>query len=200
MSRLNPRQAGFTLIEMMIAMTVAFMISLTTYSIFSTLLNQYFGLQADGSEFTNLAEQTQRLGNVLRGLTDVVSESGNDLTVYAYLAPNDAYVSQIHYYLNNNATVLYADVTPLTANPPIGTLITSKKFTYTVIDNYYQLAGLPLFSYLDSSGSALTLPITDEHSIKGIQVNLAVPAPFPTASGKQQISLQVSLRNRKTNL
>ncbi|MGA3150455.1 MAG: prepilin-type N-terminal cleavage/methylation domain-containing protein [Candidatus Saccharimonadales bacterium] len=191
---------GFTIVELMIAMVVAFLVSLTAYSIFSTLLNQYFGLQADGSEFTNLAIESQRIANVVRGLTNIVSESGNDLTIYAYFSPNDAYVSQIHYYLNASATTLYADVTPMTANPPIGTPITSQKATYSVIDNYYQLNGVNLFNYLDASGNVLSLPISDENSIKGIQINLVVPANFPTASGKQRLSLQVSLRNRKTNL
>jgi len=194
------RQAGFTLIEMMIAITISALVSLTAYSIFSTLLNQYFGLQADGSEFTNLAGESQRLANVVRGLTDVISESSNDLTVYAYFAPNDAYVSQIHYYLSANAKTLYADVTPMSANPPIGTPLVAQKATYKVIDNYYQLSGVPLFNYLDASGATLALPIADENSIKGIQINLVVPAPFPTAAGNQRISLQVSLRNRKTNL
>jgi len=194
------KQAGFTIVELTITMVIAILLSLTAYSIFSTLLNQYFGLQADGSEFTNLAGQSQRIANVLRGTTNIVSESGNDLIVYAYFAPNDTYVSQIHYYLNASSTVLYADVTPMTANPPIGTPIIAQKATYTIIPSYYKLNGLSLFNYLDASGSTLSLPISDENSIKGIQINLAVPADFPTASGNQQISLQVSLRNRKTNL
>jgi len=198
--RRTSRRAGFTIVELTIAITIAFLVSLTAYSIFSTLLNQYFGLQADGSEFTNLASQSQRIANVLRGLTDIVSESANDLTVYAYFSPNDTYVSEIHYYLNANSTALYADVTPMTANPPIGTPITGQKVTYTIIDNYYKLPGLNLFNYLDSSFNVLSLPISDENSIKGIQINLAVPADFPTQSGNQEISLQISLRNRKTNL
>lgn len=193
-------QAGFTIVELTIAMSIAFLVSLTAYSIFSTLLNQYFGFQADGSEFTNLAGQSQRIATVLRGLTDVVSESGNDITVYAYFAPNNTFVSKIHYYLNSSQNKLLADVTPMTSNPPTGTPITAQKKTYTIIDNYYKLSGLSLFNYLDSSGSALTLPISDENSIKAIQINLAVPADFPTQSGNQQINLQVSLRNRKTNL
>ena len=193
-------EKGFTVVELTISLIIAFLVSLTAYSIFTTLLNQYFGEQADGSEFTNLALESQRVANVVRGLTDVVSDSANDLTIDAYFAPNDTYVSQIHYYLSANAKTLYADVTPMTANPPIGTLLTGQKATYKIIDNYYQLAGLPLFNYLDAAGNTLSLPIADEHSIKQIQVNLAVPAPFPTAAGNQRISIQVSLRNRKTNL
>jgi hypothetical protein len=185
---------------MTVVMAIALIVSLTAYTIFSTLLNQYFGLQRDSSEFTNLASQSQRVATVLRGLTDIVSASNNDITVYAYFAPDDTYVSQVHYYLNAGSTTLYADVTPMTANPPIGTLITSQKKTHIIIDDYHVLPGLNLFNYLDGSGSTLSLPLSDENSVKSIQVNLAVPADHPTPNGNQQISLQVFLRNRKTNL
>ena len=198
MSRLN--RAGFTIIEMTITIIIASLVSLIAFSVFNTLINQYFGLQQDGSEFTNLAAESQRIGNVLRGLTDIVSESNSDLTVYAYFSPDDTYVSLVHYYLNSSSTVLYADVTPMTANPPIGTPITAQKTTHTIIDNYHALNGVSLFQYLDDSGNVLTLPIADEQSIKGIRINLIVPADHPTPGGNQQLSLQVSLRNRKTNL
>ena len=198
--RSSTKQAGFTIVELTIALVIAFLVSLTAYSVFSTLLKQYFGFQADGSEFTNLAGQSQRIANVLRGTTGIVSETNNDLTVYAYFAPNNTYVSQIHYYLNGAHNKLFADVTPMTANPPIGTLITAQKKTYTIIDNYFQITGINLFNFLDGGGNTIALPISDQNSIKGIQINLAVPADFPTQNGNQEISLQVSLRNRKTNL
>src|SRR5581483_3749292 len=115
---------GFTLVEVLVTMAVAAIISLTAFTVFSTLFNQYFGLQADGSEFTNLATESQRIANVLRGTTDIVSATSSDLTAYAYFSPNDTYVSQIHYYLNAGSTTLYADVTPMSANPPTGILLT----------------------------------------------------------------------------
>lgn len=192
--------AGFTIVELTVVMAIALIVSLAAYTIFSTLLNQYFGLQADGSEFTNLATQSQRVANVLRGTTDIVSASANDLTAYAYFSPNDTYVSKVHYYLNSDSTTLYATVTPMTSNPPIGTPIDSQAKTYTIIPSYYAISGLNLFEYLDASGAALSLPISDEHVIKSIKINLAVPANFPTPGGNQQVSLQVELRNRKTNL
>jgi prepilin-type N-terminal cleavage/methylation domain-containing protein len=196
----KPLARGFTLVEIMITMAIATIISLTAYTIFSTLFNQYFGLQADGSQFTNLATQSQRIANVLRGTTDIVSASNTDLTAYAYFSPNDNYVSQIRYYLNGGSTALFADVTPMTANPPIGTLLTAQKRTYTIIPEYHPLAGLNLFEYLGSNNSVLPMPIADEQSIKSIRINLSVPADHPTPNGNQQISLQVNLRNRKTNL
>jgi prepilin-type N-terminal cleavage/methylation domain-containing protein len=201
-SRLSKRagQAGFTVIELTVVMAIALIVSLTAYTIFSTLLNQYFGLQQDASEFTNLATQSQRIANVVRGTTDIVSATNSDMTVYAYFAPDDTYVSQVHYYLNAAKTTLYADVTPMTANPPIGTPIPAQKETHTIIDDYHVISGLNLFNYIDGSGNTLTIPLSDENSVKTIQINLAVPANHPTPNGNQQITLQVNLRNRKTNL
>jgi prepilin-type N-terminal cleavage/methylation domain-containing protein len=193
-------QAGFTIIEMTVVIVISLIVSLTAYTIFSTLLNQYFGLQQDGAEFTNLASQSQRIANVVRGSTDIISATSTDLSVYSYFFPNDTYVSQVHYYLNAQQDTLYADVTPMTSNPPIGVPIPAQKETHTIIDDYHVLPGLNLFVYLDAAGNPLPMPITDEHTIKSIQINLAVPADHPTPNGNQQVSLQVNLRNRKTNL
>jgi len=178
-------------------MVVAGLLAITFYSLVNNSFIQYFSLQKDGTEFTELASQSQRLANVLRGTTDIVSESSNDITCYAYFSPNDAYVSQIHYYKNANNTQLLADVTPMSANPPTGALLTAQKKTFTIISDFYQSPTLNTFAYLDDSGAVMSLPITDEHTIKGIQVNLAARGAH---NSDQAISLQVSLRNRKTNL
>jgi prepilin-type N-terminal cleavage/methylation domain-containing protein len=196
--RNSAAERGFTLVELMIVIVLIGIISGTMFLFFNNTFSQYFALQKDGSNFTNLATQSQRIGNVLRGLTDIISETSDDLVVYAYFAPSDTYVSQIHYYENADNTKLMADVTHMTANPPIGTLITSSEKTYTIIPNFYQASGVNLFTYLDASSNALTLPIADEHTIKAIQVNLAAQTSRSTTD--QTMSLQVSLRNRKTNL
>ena len=192
--------AGFTIVELTVTMIIAALVSLTAFTVFNTLINQYFGLQEEGSEFTNLAVESQRVADVLRGLTDIVSESNTDITAYAYFSPDDSYVSLVHYYLNASSTTLYADVAPMTANPPIGTPITAQKTTHIIINDYHVLTGVKLFVYLDDSNNVLALPIADEHTIKSIQINLAVPADFPTPNGNQAMSLEVNFRNRKTNL
>jgi hypothetical protein len=136
---------------------------------------------------------------VVRGVTGINSVAANDISVYSYFYPSDAYVSLVHYYLqaSGKVTELLADVTPMTSNPPIGAPITNSMQTYTVIDNFYQPSGGALFTYLGSSGSTLSLPVADLQTIKGIQVNLATK---DSSSGHQSLNVQVSLRNRKTNL
>lgn len=194
----NSAEAGFTLVELLVVMVLVVLLFITFGTFFTNNLTLYSKYQTDAGNFTELANESQRVAQVLRGLTDIISESNNDLSVYAYFAPSDTYVSIVHYYLNSNGTQLLADVTPMTANPPTGTPITASKKTYTIISNYYQQSGTNLFTYYDASGTALTIPISDEHSIVDIGVNLAEPGSH-TKNG-QQLGVTVSLRNRKTNL
>lgn len=190
-------QSGFTIVELIIAMVLLGIVVGFTYTFFNTTINQYFGLQRDADAFYSLAGHYQRIANVLRGVTDVTSAEANEITTYAYFSPNDANVSIIRYYIENGD--MLAEVTPMTANPPAGTPLDGEKRTYTIINDFYSASGVDTFVYLDAGGTALTLPISDLHTIKGIKVNLAVASEAPSTN-TQALTLQVSLRNRKTNL
>lgn len=193
-------QQGFTIIEILIALVLTALVSTLIYTFFVTSFNQYFALQQDGMVYADLATQSQRLAMVLRSTTDITQATNNEITAYAYFSPNDTYVSQIHYYLNASNTKLLADVIPMSANPPSGTLLTSQTRHYTVIDPFYQISGVKTFSYLSTGTTVLPTPIADPHTIKQIKVNLAAPTKAPSATGYDQITVQVMLRNRKTNL
>jgi prepilin-type N-terminal cleavage/methylation domain-containing protein len=192
--------AGFTIVEVLISITVATVLALSSYMFFNVSLAQYFALQENSVASSDLVVNAQRIASVVRGLTGIVAADPNDMTLYAYFSPNDTYVSQIKYYLAAGNTELLADVTPMTANPPIGTLITAQEHTYTIISDYLQVNNLSLFTYLDASNTQLTQPISDLDSIQAIKINLAVPHNNPVQGANQQLSLQVTLRNRKTNL
>ena len=196
MSRRN--ESGFSLVELLVVISLIGIIVVTFASFFTNYLILYSKYQKDSLNFGEMAQQSQRISQVLRGLTDIVSESANEITVYAYFAPSDTYVSQVHYYLDGSGKKLLVDITPMTANPPNGTLLTGQTKTYTIISNFYKAPGVNLFNYYDAGGTQLTLPIADQHSILQIQVNLAEPAEHGTKS--QDLSISVSLRNRKTNL
>lgn len=190
--------AGFTLVELLVVISVVAVMFISFGTFFTNYLILYSKYQQDASSFTELANQSQRIADVLRGVTDIISESSNSLSAYAYFSPQDNYVSVVHYYLNAKGTAIMVDVTPMSANPPIGTPLTNSTKTYTIISNYYQASGVNLFNYYDASGTLMTLPIADEHSILEIQVNLAEPGSH-TKNG-QTLSITTSLRNRKTNL
>jgi prepilin-type N-terminal cleavage/methylation domain-containing protein len=194
-----PREAGFTLVEMLVSIVLVAIIGVTFLVFFKSALFSYLNLQADATSLTQLSSQEMRVATVLRGLTNINSASANDLSIYSYFYPSDTYVSLVHYYLHQTGTdkQLLADVTPMSANPPIGTPLTSQEQTFTVIDNFYQPTGGSLFTYLDSGNSPLNLPISDPESIKAIQVNLASSL---TGGNTESVQVEVSLRNRKTNL
>ena len=103
----------------------------------------------------------------------------------------------MHYYLNADKTELLADITQMTANPPVGSPIPSTLKTYTIIPNFRQSPGVDLFGYLDSANNTIATPVADLSTVKAIQINLGVDA---TGRSNQAMTLQVSLRNRKTNL
>ncbi len=189
---------GFTLVELMISMTLLAIIGTIFLVFFKSSLFNYLTLQADASNFTELSSQEMRVSSVIRGLSTINSASANDLSVYAYFYPNDAYVSLTHYYLQQSGKVtkLMADVTPMTANPPIGTLLTAQKKTFTIMDSFYEPSGGSLFTYFDSGNNQLTPPISNLETVDAIRVNLATPL---SNGGNQSVQVQVSLRNRTVN-
>ena len=194
------RSSGFTLPEILVTITLIGIVLAMAVPIFTSTFNNYFTLQYKNDQFTNIASQSQRIANVVRGLSDINTANANDMDIYAYFYPNDAYVSKINYYLSAQQDKLYADVTPMTGNPPLGTPITANKKTYTIIDNFNKLSGVNLFEYIDQNNNNLTLPIADLDAIKGVRINLSVRENITADSGQQTMSLDVSLRNRKTNL
>lgn len=179
-------------------MVIIGVLSATFFSFFKSTLFGYFDLQKTASNFTDLASQSQRVAKVVRGSTDLIAVDNSSLEIYAYFYPTDTYVSKTKYYLNGTGTKLLADVTPMSANPPIGTPITSSKKTYTIIGSFKQVTGVKLFEYLNSASAVLPLPVSDLRTIKIIRINLAVSGAQTNAN--QAVTVEVSLRNRKTNL
>lgn len=194
------RDQGFTLVELLVTMVLTAVVLSVFMVIFRATLFNSLSMQTDATQAVNLSAQSQRIGTVLRGVTSITNATSTDLVATAYFYPSDTYVSLLHYYITTDASgnkKLQADLTPYSANPPTGTPITSQKRTFTIISNYYGGSSTPLFTYLDAGNTTLSLPIVDLQTIKSIQVSLAAKT---TNGANQVLSIQVSLRNRKTNL
>ena len=190
---------GFTLVEIVITIALIGIFSVIFLVMFKTTLFSYLDLQKQATSFSQLSAQADRIGNVIRGATSVQSAGDNDLTVYAYFYPSDAYVSQVRYYVitSNGQKQLKADLTPMTANPPLGTLNVSRKRTLTLIDNLYQPASGKLFSYTNATNTVLATPVSDLATVKTVNINLSTNIDNTVA---QSMQLQVFLRNKKNNL
>jgi prepilin-type N-terminal cleavage/methylation domain-containing protein len=189
---------GFTIVELMVVMSLVVILFVSFGTFFLNSLNIYSGYQKDANNFSEIANQSTRISDVLRGVVDISAASTNDLNAYAYFAPTDTYTSVVHYYLSSDQKKIMVDVTPMTANPPTGTPITGSTKTYTIVSNYFAQSGVNLFTYYDSTGATLATPIANEHSITSIGVNLSTPVSH--GKNGQQLAVTVSLRNRKSNL
>jgi prepilin-type N-terminal cleavage/methylation domain-containing protein len=192
------KQAGFTLVELMVVIVLTSVMVIAIFTFYRTTLFSYFDLQKTASNFTDLAAQSQRVGKVVRGASGIITAEDNSAEMYAYFYPTDAYVSKIKYYLNASNTALMADVTPMTANPPIGTPITANKKTFTIIPKFKKVTNVNLFQYLNGAGTPIATPVTDMQTVKTIRINLA--AQTSSSSGAQTMTLEVNLRNKKNNL
>lgn len=192
-------QAGFTVVELIIAMVVGLVVAGAVFTFAGGSLNQYFRMQSESIAFADIAANSQRIASVVRGASDITAASGSSVTMYSYFSPYDQYMSLITYYPNNTGTKFLADVTRMTANPPTGTQISGSTKTFTIIDNFYVPNGTNTFEYLDSSGGTLSTPISDLRTIKGVRINLA-DKPNIANGQVTKMSVEVSLRNRKTNL
>jgi hypothetical protein len=88
----------------------------------------------------------------------------------------------------------------MSANPPIGIPNDAAKQTYSIINNFSQVSGVKTFEYLDSAGGTLALPISDYYTVKGMKINLAVPVKTSSSTANSTMTIQVAIRNKKTNL
>lgn len=172
--------------------------STAMFTFFKSSFFSYLDLQKTASNFTDLASQSHRIASVVRGSTDMISAENNSAEMYAYFYPTDSYVSVVRYYLNSTGKVLLADVTPMSANPPIGSPVTAKKKTYTIIPNFKQVTGVSLFQYINSASAVLTPPIAQLYTIKTVRINLGAATANTTTN--QVITVEINLRNKKTNL
>ena len=196
MSRLShDNQQGFTLIELTISMVVLGVVFTTFGVFFNNYLRSYSDYQINGTNFTQAAQQSERMSNVLRGLTDIESATATDLTAYAYFAPADQFVSLVRYYYDAPTRSIIAEVTRMSANPPVGVSIPETKQSYTIVENYILRSGASLFEYFDAGGGVLGSPVVDQRLVQSIRVNLVVDTAQTDAG--QEISVSVSLRNRR---
>ena len=186
--------------ELIVVMSIMSILLVTVYIFTSSSISSFMRLQAEGLARSTLAEGSFRITKVVRGINYIEAANADTLTAYSYFAPDDQYTSKIRYYLNPSQTKLLADVTPMTADYPVGALITAQTKTITVVNNFYKISGQPTFKYYDANYTELVGPVSDLPSIKNITVRLFVKKYESNATDYVSTEVTVSLRNRKSNL
>jgi prepilin-type N-terminal cleavage/methylation domain-containing protein len=191
---------GLTLTELIVVMMVMSGLLITVYVFTSSTISSFMQLQAESLARSKLAEGSYRVTKVIRSINYIETANSDTITAYSYFAPNDQYTSKIRYYLNGSQDKLLAEVTPMTADYPIGTLLSGQTKNVTIIDNFVKLATEPTFKYYDSNLTELPSPVSDVSSIKNISVNLFVKRFKEVPTKYVSTEVTVNLRNRKTNL
>lgn len=199
MSNNTHAAAGYTIIEMLVVISVVAIVSTVMLNVFTSAFFPYLELQKEGSAMSQLSYQSNRVTNVLRSTTGIESANDNDLTIYAYLYPSDAYASKIKYYMKDEAgkKVLAADVVPMTANPPTGVPDESKKKTITILHSLAVPPNGRLFTYLNAGNGIVSAPVSDTSIVKSIKLSLGMNIDGTTV---QNMDVLVVIRNRKNNL
>lgn len=191
---------GLTLTELIVVMAIMSGLLITVYAFTSSSISSFMQLQAESLARSKLADGSFRVTKVIRSINYIESADNDTITAYSYFAPNDQYTSKIRYYLNGSQDKLLAEVTPMTADYPVGTLLTTQTKEVTIVDNFVKIASEPTFKYYDSNLNQITSPVLDVNSVKNISVNLYVKRYKEVPSKYVSTEVMVNLRNRKSNL
>ena len=194
------KQSGITITELLVVLIASSILLTTLYVFTSNSINDFMRLQAEGLAHNKLSENSTRITKVMRGINQIEVAEADTITAYSYFAPHDLYTSKIRYYLNANQDKLLAEVTPMTANYPIGTLLTNQTRTVTIIDGFKKVPNKDTFMYYDGELTQLTSPVTEKQTIKNITVQLFVKKYKSTNPDYVSTISSVNLRNRKSNL
>lgn len=190
------RQGGFTLLEVLIAMTIITMISVLIgkVTIDGFTRYQYLQYQANGS--ADLSNILNRVAKVIRGTTSIDTASTNTLTLYGYFVPQDVTVDKIRYFVTG--TALQVGVIKPVGAAPNYTYPSANEVVTTITTNLTTSPN-PIFTYYDDAGNQLANGFGIAQ-IKQIGIYLSYnPSPHYLHINIST-GTRVTLRNMKTNL
>jgi prepilin-type N-terminal cleavage/methylation domain-containing protein len=189
-------QSGYTLLELLITMTIIGILGLSIMNFTIQVMKGYKYVSLQSTTAVDLSNTLDRVSKVIRGSTDVVDAQTNSLTIYAYFLPNDAVVDKIKYY--SSGTNLFADVTPPSGTAPSYTYSAADTKTYK-ISSFLAAGSPPVFTYYDDVGNQLTGSFA-VNQVKQIGIQISVNPDTQTLKKDISTQTKVTLRNKKTNL
>src|SRR6185369_15761803 len=93
------RQAGYSLIELLVVMTLTSMLAVPLVLFTYKGLSSYQFLQAQSDTSAELSTLSARITKVVRGTTGIISAGANTLTIYGYFSPQDTTIKKIRYFI-----------------------------------------------------------------------------------------------------
>ncbi|MBP9738562.1 type II secretion system protein [Candidatus Saccharibacteria bacterium] len=197
MSRLNHRQEGFTISEMVVVVSLLAIVAVLFANFFSDNYKSYIELQQNTVRVNALSSASQRIARVLRGLTTITTAESTNITGYAYFTPRDSTLSRVRYFFDGSDNTVKVGVIPATGTAPNYTYNTASERITTIAENID--GNVDIFTYLDISGQVGVYSADTYKDIKGIGLHLK-GAAVAGYSSPFEIKTSISLRNRKTNL
>lgn len=189
-------ESGYSLIELLIVMTLTTMVAVPLVVFSYKGLTSYEFLQAQSNTSGELNTLVNRIGKVVRGTTSVIDAQDNTLTIYGYFSPQDTTVKKIRYFINGSN--LNIGVTPPTGTAPNYTYLSANEVVTTSrID--LAMGGTPMFTYYDDTGTKLAAGFAVSQ-IKAVGIYVAANPRTKQLSVPIAVTSRVTLRNFKTNL
>ena len=189
-------QSGYSLVELLVVITITSMIAVPLVVFSYKGLTSYEFLQAQSNTSTELSTLSQRMGKVIRGTTLIVDAQANTLTIFGYFSPQDTIVKKIRYFISGSN--LKIGVTPPTGTAPNYTYLASDEVvTTTRVD--LSMGSTPMFTYYDDTGAQLPNGFANTQ-VKQIGLYVAANPRTKQLSVPISLSTRVTLRNFKTNL
>ncbi len=196
MSHHRAREAGYSLVELLVVITLTGMLAIPLVIFSYKGLTSYEFLQAQSNTSLELSSLSARIAKVLRGTTGIVTASGNTLTVYGYFSPQDTVIKKIRYFISG--TNLNIGVTPPTGTAPNYVYNASDEVvTTTRVD--LSMGTKSMFTYYDDSGNVLPNGFA-VGQVKAIGIYVAANPRTKQLSVPLEVTTRVTLRNFKTNL
>jgi len=190
------RQGGFTLLEVLLVISIIALITGPLTSFFTRGLLSLNKLDLQTNASTELAILSGKITTVIRNATSVDTAQDNTFIFYSYANPTDTVVSKYRYFVSGNT--LSVGVITAQGNAPNYAYPPGQEVV-KVMRTDLAMAGRPMFTYYDMGGTQLTTPATVT-SVKQVGLYLSVNPNSVQLAQPITITNQVTIRNLKNNL
>ncbi len=192
-NRTTDKARGFTIIELLVVMSMIAIIMPLVTTFFWTTINNFLRVQQASLLVANETRVIGRIEQVVRSGTQIDAASANQLTIYAYFSPTDSVLSKVTYNYNATQKTLTVDKILATGTAPNYTYNVANKVTATLLSGVTLVSDL--FSYEDAVGGTGPFDTTTYQNIKIVDIRLNGKVTGNTAP--TDISSSVLLRNRR---
>lgn len=199
-SKISNNQAGFTLLEMIVSLSIFVMVvgMATAFFIQSYRINTFgseLDYQVKGAR-DGLEVMTKEIREAIssdRGDYLIEDTGEQNLTFYSDI-DGDGSAERVRYFINGSD--LNKGVTDPTGSPAE---YLAQNEVITVITGYVNNLTTPIFTYFDGNNNQLTQPI-DKNSVRLIHVCLKIDIKPDQSPQQYNLETDIQIRNLKDNL